>query len=135
MKKLLDIYGYIFPLHFTPFNGTNKYAFAKSINLSKKFQDLNFSLFVKNSGIIPVVNELSILAEKYRRSVTELKIAGMNRREILQYNHSGSKDTLRLIKTHLSNFPIPVISIPEYKSNNSIPGTMSSIKNIYQNTF
>ena len=135
MKKLLAIYGHLFPLHFTPISGTNKYAFSKSINLSKKFQNLNFSLFVKNSGIIPVVYELSIMAEKFRRTVTELKIAGMNRREILHYNHSGSKDTLRLIKTHLSNFPIPVISIPEYKSNNSIPGTMSLFRNKYQNTF
>ena len=135
MKKLLAIYRHIFPLHFTPFNGTNKNTFAKSITLSQKFQDLNFSLFFKNSGINTAVNEFSIMAEKYFRSVTEIKITGLNRRGILSYNHSGSKDTFRLFKTQLSNFPLPVISIPEYKSNNSIPGTMSMIKNKFQNTF
>gem|GEM_PF-6791876 len=132
---MLPIYGHIYPLNITPFNGISKNAFAKSISLSQKFQNLNFSLFVKNAGIIPVINELSIMAEKYRRTITELKIAGMNRREILCYNHSGSKGTLRLIKTSLSNFPVPIISIPEYKSNNSIPDAMSIIKNKFQNTF
>lgn len=135
MKKLLPIYGPIFPLHFTLFNGINKNALAKSITLSQKFQDFNFSLFFKKSGIIPVVNEFSIMAEKYRQIVAELKIDVTNQREILRCNHSESKDTLCLTKTHQSNFLIPANSIPEHITNNSRPGIISMVKNKFQNTF
>ena len=135
MKKLLPIYGHIFPLHSILFDGTNKNAFAKSITLSQKFQDYHCSLFLKNSGIISIVNEFSNMAEIYRRIVTELKIEITNRREILRCSHSGSKVTLCFTKTHLSNFLIPVNSIPEFKTDNSIPGLISMVKNKFQNTF
>ena len=135
MKKLLPIFGHIFPLNITPFNGLSKIASAKSITLSQKFQKINFSHFFKNSGIIPVDIEFSNLAEIFRRTVTELKIARINRKEILRFNHSVSNDNFCLTKTQLTNFTVPAISIPGYKKNNSIPGTMIIFRNKYQNTF
>jgi hypothetical protein len=135
MKKLFTIFGHIYPLNITPINGISKNAFAKSITLSQKFQKINISLFFKNSGIIPVVYEFCTLAEKIHNTVSELKIAGINRMDTYRCNHAYSNYTLRFTKTHLLKFTIPAISITEYKTNNSIPGTINMFRNKYQNTF
>jgi hypothetical protein len=76
-----------------------------------------------------------VFSLKIQNTVSELKIAGINRMDTYRCNHAYSNYTLRFTKTHLLKFTIPAISITEYKTNNSIPGTINMFRNKYQNTF
>lgn len=155
MKKLLPIYGQIYPLHFTLFNGTNKNTSVKSICLSQDFHDLNFSLSDKNTGInstlpitfqgisgntpnnilfvrsipFPEVNEFNIMPGKYSRPVSEIKYAVMNRKEIFPNNQSGSINNIHCTSTSLAKLSTTEIYITEYRSKYCKLSSLNRLRN------
>jgi len=161
MKKLLPIYGHIFPLHFTPFNGRNNNASAKSITLSQKFQDLNFSNCLNKTGInstlpftlpgisgntqndillvqsLPFsgVNELGITPEDYSTPVSVLWIEAVNSRKVFRKNQSASTNTNHRFETRRVNLAKPGINAGAYRYKNSTLSTMSIFRYNHQNTF
>jgi hypothetical protein len=161
MKKLLPIYGHIFPLHFTPFDGTNSNANAKSITLSQKFKDLNFSICLNKTGInstttftllrilvstqkdihfvqsLPFseMNGLSIIREKSIAPASVLSIESVNRRKIFRNNRCGTTNTTFRFKTWPANFQTPGINTAAYINKYSTPGKMNIFRYNNQNTF